>query len=97
MPQKIKREHDWSRKGTPNKITAITRDTFGDFLTRYFDSKTGFKKDWKQLSPRERVYAMIQMAKTVVPQPKSIDINVTQVNNISLQRSLAELALEDEE
>lgn len=97
MPQNIKREHDWSRKGIPNKLTAITRDTIGDFLTRYFSSEKGFSKDWEQLSPRERVYAMIQMAKTVVPQPKAIDVNITQVNNFSLQRSLAELALEDEE
>lgn len=86
-----------SRKGIPNKVTALSRETFAEFLQKYMGPKGTFSQDWKALEPRERVRAALDMSKLVVPTPKSVDVNILTAGNKPLADRLRELELEEEE
>ena len=84
------------KKGTPNVITTLSRQTFNDFVMNYMQSKQ-FTEDWAALTPKERVQTIVSMSGFVVPTPKSIDVNLSVQGNKALESSFAELAAEDDQ
>jgi hypothetical protein len=58
-------------EGTPNKITNEIRECFLNLIEMNYET---LKNDIESLSPKDRVKALIELAKFVVPTLKAIDI-----------------------
>ena len=58
-------------KGTPNKATAEVRKAFQSLVENNLPQ---LEKDLKQLEPRERINAILGIAKFVLPQLKATEI-----------------------
>lgn len=65
------------KKGVENKVTSDIREKFNQLLT---DNLETISDDLKELSPKDRINALLQLSKFVIPQLKSTEIN--QVNPI---------------
>ena len=57
-------------KGTPNKITAQTREKIAEALDKGLET---FADDLRELHPRERLNILAKFAAFVVPRPKPED------------------------
>lgn len=57
--------------GTPNKTTADFRQLFADLLYANFDT---LQADLSALEPKDRIRALIDISKFVVPTIKAIEI-----------------------
>lgn len=65
------------QKGTENKITSDIRDKFNQLLNDNLDT---LDNDLKALEPKDRINAILQLSKFVIPQLKATEIN--QVNPV---------------
>ena len=82
------------KKGTPNKVTAITKDVLAEIA----DGLRGqLADDLADLDPKDRVAAFIKLVEYVVPKPQRLDVemNATVVQS-SIEDALKELAAENE-
>lgn len=82
------------KKGTPNKVTAITKDVLAEIA----DGLRGqLADDLAVLDPKDRVAAFIKLVEYVVPKPQRLDVemNATVVQS-SIEDALKELAAENE-
>jgi len=71
-----------SRAGTPNKNTAEVREMFKGLLEKNFDK---LQNDIEQLEPKDRIKAILDMAKFVLPTLKATEItSETGVNPVSI-------------
>lgn len=59
------------KKGTPNKVTATTRDSLAKFLHHYEDSKLA--KDFDSLEPKDRIVLFEKLLSYVMPKVSSAD------------------------
>ena len=59
-------------KGTENKITSDIREKFNQLLNDNIDT---LDSDLKSLAPKDRINALLQLSKFVIPQLKSTEIN----------------------
>ena len=62
-------------KGTPNKATAEVRKAFQSLVENNLPQ---LEKDLKQLEPKERINAILGIAKFILPQLKQIEVEQTQ-------------------
>ncbi len=60
------------KKGSLNKNTEIVRSAFQLLVNSNLEQ---LQNDLENLSPKDRINAIIQMAKFVLPQLQSIDLN----------------------
>ena len=60
------------KKGVENKVTSDIREKFNQLLT---DNLETISDDLKALSPKDRINALLQLSKFVIPQLKSTEIS----------------------
>lgn len=60
------------KKGVENKVTSDIREKFNQLLT---DNLENLTDDLKALSPKDRINALLQLSKFVIPQLKSTEIS----------------------
>ncbi len=68
----LKQKYGGRQSGTPNAITAQTREMFGLLLSESLD---GLKKDLSDLSAKDRVKAIIDIARFILPTLKAVELN----------------------
>ena len=59
------------KKGVENKVTSDIREKFNQLLT---DSLETISDDLKELSPKDRINALLQLSKFVIPQLKATEL-----------------------
>ncbi|MEI5984442.1 MULTISPECIES: hypothetical protein [Sphingobacterium] len=62
-------------KGTPNKINKEVREIIKDIASDYFNNGE-FTKDFKKLSPKDKIMAMEKVMKFAIPTLSSVDAKV---------------------
>lgn len=83
------------RKGTPNKVTSITREVINDIAVGMFDKVMA---DISKLSPKDRVHVFLKLAEFNVSKPQSIDLEVNhQQAKVTIEATLLSLSGEDTE
>ncbi len=65
-------------KGSANKNTEALRGYFYDLLE---ENREQLKEDLYSLDPKDRVNALIQLSKLVLPQLKQVDLTANVVNS----------------
>lgn len=80
------------KKGTPNKVTSITREVLGDIATGMYDKVMA---DIGKLSPKDRVQVFIKLAEFNVAKPQSIDMQLSQQTKVTIEAELLSLSGED--
>ena len=59
------------KKGTPNIVTAEIRESFADVIRANLNT---LENDIKTLEPKDRIKAIIDLAKYIVPTVKAVEI-----------------------
>jgi hypothetical protein len=80
-------------KGTPNKNTAIVKETIRKILDEYYSSGE-LAKDMADLSSKERLDAIIKLTSFIVPKPQVIEMTSDATRTI--EDKLRELSGEDD-
>jgi hypothetical protein len=65
-------------KGAPNKDTAEIRKLFQTLIENNLET---LESDLKALSPKDRIKAVLDLSRFVLPTLKSTDLNFTENNN----------------
>lgn len=76
------------QKGTPNKVTAGTREALKNFLEA---QRPEFEKAFIKLSPKEKVYAYTKLLPFITPQYSSINFSLSQMSEDDLQFLISKL------
>lgn len=83
------------KKGTVNKVTALSKDIISSMLADYH--VTGLMdKDFMSLKPMERLQIAEKMMQYVMPKIQSVSLDVTEETVQTIEERLRKLA-EDEE
>ncbi|MDE6235281.1 MAG: hypothetical protein K2M56_05990 [Muribaculaceae bacterium] len=84
------------QKGTPNKSTSSMREIIAEHWREYQESGQ-FAADLKELDPATRAVLMERYAQYIAPKMKSVDMEVTQKTQITIEARLRELCGESDE
>lgn len=76
------------KKGTENKITTDIREKFNQLLS---DNINCLDEDLKALEPKERINAILQLSKFVIPQLKTIE--QTNINQLDEENNKPEIKI----
>ena len=79
--------------GSTNKASTFSKEVINGTLSQYVASGQ-MKKDMAELSPKERVDAMIKLAAFVTPKPQTVDLNVSAARERTIEDTLEELSEE---
>lgn len=85
-------------KGTPNKITAVSKEFISEFLADYKNGNLGkpgvnMKHDFLLLEPMDRLLVAIKLMQHVVPKLANTTVDVlTENRKKSIEETMAELA-----
>ena len=82
------------KKGTPNKVTSITREVINDIAVGMYDKVMA---DISKLSPKDRVHVFLKLAEFNVSKPQNINLEFNQQTKVTIEHELQELAVEPEE
>lgn len=93
------------QKGTPNKVTTMSKAVIQDIVSNYFLSEEGsdnefgknFIEDLGKLDAKERIDVMIKLNSFVIPKPQSVSVDFNNEKKITIEEKLAELAQENEQ
>jgi hypothetical protein len=69
----IRQKYGGRKKGSPNKTTTEIRDAFQILIENNLDQ---LQNDLDYLEPLARIKILIELAKFILPQMKSIDMNL---------------------
>lgn len=83
------------QKGTPNKVTGITKEMINQVLAAYHDDGR-LTKDFDELEPRERIGVFIKLIGYVLPKPQAVEMNLNATYESPIVKRLRELAEENE-
>jgi hypothetical protein len=64
-------------KGTPNKDTAVIRNSFQLLIENNLEQ---IEKDFKDLEPKDRIKAILDLAKFVIPLLKATELSTSTEN-----------------
>ncbi|MBQ8051627.1 MAG: hypothetical protein IJ197_08675 [Bacteroidaceae bacterium] len=81
------------KKGTVNKVTAITRSLINEIASGMIDTVL---KDIALLEPKDRVHVFIKLAEFNIAKPQSIDISLSPEKVKTIEQRLGELSQENE-
>lgn len=98
QPPKKKREKTGGRiKGTPNKVTSLSKSVISNLLDDYQDSGL-MSKDFLALEPKDRMMIAEKLMQYVLPrmQTTQVDIN-TKETKITIEQKLRERAIKPSE
>ena len=92
------------QKGTPNKISTISKTVIQDIVSNYFLAEKGsknefgksFVEDLGKLDAKERIDVMIKLNTFVIPKPQSVSVDFNQEKKKTIEDKLIELAQENE-
>lgn len=76
-------------KGTPNKVTAITREIINDLASGLINQ---VENDLLKLSPKDRVAVFIKLCEFNIPKPQSISLDMNVEAKKTIEDRLRELA-----
>ena len=93
------------QKGTPNKVTTMSKAVIQDIVSNYFLSEKGsenefgkaFIEDLGKLDAKERIDVMIKLNGFVIPKPQSVAIDINTEKKKTIEDRLAELAEENDQ
>ena len=93
------------QKGTPNKVTTMSKAVIQDIVSNYFLSEEGsdngfgknFIEDLGMLDAKERIDVMIKLNSFVIPKPQSVSVDFNNEKKITIEEKLTELAQENEQ
>lgn len=77
------------QKGTPNKITKITREITEEIAAGMYEQ---VMKDIGKLSAKDRVQVFLKLVEFNVPKPQSIDVSVTNSQERTIEDELLDLS-----
>lgn len=77
------------QKGTPNKITKITREITEEIALGMYEQ---VMKDINKLSAKDRVQVFLKLVEFNVPKPQSLDINLEKVQERTIEDELLDLS-----
>ena len=83
------------QKGTPNKVTGITKEMINQVLAAYHDDGR-LTKDFDELEPKERLNVFIKLIGFILPKPQAIDVELKTSDSNSIVERLKQLAQEEE-
>lgn len=70
------------KAGTPNKVTASTREALKQFLD---NQRPEVEKAFKKLSPKEKVYAYTRLLPFITPQYSAVNFGLKNMSEDDLQ------------
>lgn len=77
------------KKGTPNKITKITREITEELAVGMYEK---VKKDIDKLSAKDRVQVFLKLVEFNVPKPQSLDISLAKEQERTIEDELLNLS-----
>lgn len=82
------------KKGTPNKVTSITREVINGIAVGMYDK---VMVDIGKLSPKDRVHVFLKLAEFNVSKPQNINLEFNQQTKVTIEHELQELAVDPNE
>lgn len=77
------------QKGTPNKITKITREITEEIALGMYEQ---VMKDINKLSAKDRVQVFLKLVEFNVPKPQSLDISLAKEQERTIEDELLDLS-----
>ena len=81
------------KKGSINKVTAITRSLINELASGMLDK---VRKDIKNLEPKDRVHVFLKLAEFNVAKPQTINLSLSPEKTKTIEERLGELSKENE-
>ena len=82
------------QKGTPNKITNVTREVIADLTAAMLPDVI---EKLKKLEPKDYVHFWLKLNEFNLPKPQSVDMNITANKPKTIEDTLEALAEENDE
>ena len=97
MKERVRRKTGGRKKGSVNKVTAMTKAVISDLLSDYQESGL-MGSDFLALEPKDRFQCAEKMMQYIMPkmQSTSVDFN-NKATKITIEQKLRELAEDQEE
>ena len=81
------------KKGSINKVTAITRSLINELASGMLDM---VREDIKNLDPKDRVHVFLKLAEFNVAKPQTINLSLSPEKTKTIEERLGELSKENE-
>lgn len=86
---KTRKKYEGRVKGTPNKVTRITRQLINDMAE---EIRPQIMQDIASLEPAERVKVFIKLCEFIVSKPQSVSLDVMAQRKITIEDKLIALS-----
>jgi len=86
---KTRKKYGGRVKGTPNKVTRITRQLINDMAE---EIRPQIMKDIASLEPAERVKVFIKLCEFIISKPQSVSLDVMAQRKITIEDKLIALS-----
>lgn len=80
-------------KGTPNKVTGITKEIISEIASGI---RPNLAQDIKAMEPKDRVNVFLKLVEFVVPKPQRLDVELAGETKVTIEETLKKLAQEND-